>query len=403
MNKLTLTLALLAMLGPFSIDTYFPSFPALAEHFGVTMVEMQKTLSFYLVALAIMSLFHGALSDSFGRRKIAILTLIIYVFAAIGSVFAQSFEWLLACRVLQGLTAGAGFIITQAIARDLYKGHEAQKLMAKIMMLFSIAPAIAPILGGYLHIWFGWQGVFFFLVIFGLALLALVSTQLPETLPKEQRQHFHPVTLTGNYIKVLGNAQFRLLALSSGLCFGALCVYVTSAPDFILNILKLKETQFAWLFIPVVSGLMFGSFLSHRFAEKIPPEKSIRYAYSLMLAAVTVNLIYNLFFTPSVPWAVLPLAFYMIGSASVTPVLTLKALDHFPLNRGLASSIMSFVTLVLFAGVSAFVTPLVHGSGLKLAAVTFGLFILNCLVLWLAGREKEKITVITSDIGHNND
>lgn len=397
MKKLTLVLAGLSMLGAFSVDTYFPSFPALAEHFNVSMLDMQKTLSFYLLALAFMSLFHGALSDSFGRRKIVLVALTVYTVGSVGSLLAPSFEWLIVGRMLQGLTAGAGFIITQAIIRDMYKGHEAQKLMAKIMMLFALAPAIAPILGGYLHLWFGWHGVFLFLTLLGTTLFAFSYKLLPETLPKENRHDFHPLTLTSNYIKVLGNAQFRLLALSSALCFGALCVYVTTAPDFVLNILGLKETQFGWLFIPVVIGLMTGSFISHRTAEFVSPGKLLRYAYCIMFVATASNVLYNLFFDAEVPWAVLPLSLYMIGSAIATPVITIKALDHFPLNRGLASSIMSFTTLVLFASVSAFVVPIVHGSALKLALFTFCMFALNCVSLWFAHRVKDEVGFIASD------
>lgn len=389
MKKLTLTLAGLAMIGPFSTDTYFPSFPAIAEHFSVGMPEMQQTLSFYLLALAIMSLFHGALSDSFGRRKVILATVAIYSIASFGSIFSPNFEWLIFFRVLQGLTAGAGFITGQAIARDLYKGHEAQKLMAKIMMLFSIAPAVAPILGGYLHIWFGWQGVFFFMTLVGVFLLALAYYQIPETLPKEERQEFHPVNLSSNYMAILKNQQFRLLALAGGLSFGAFSIYISAAPEFVLNILHLKPTQFGWLFIPIVVGIMTGSFLSHRLAGKANPQKIILVAYSLMFVSALVNVIYNIFFDASVPWAVLPLTFYMIGSATVGPVIALKALDNFPYNRGLAASIMSFVTLMLFAATSGLVAPYVIGSALKMSLIMFGLFLLNCSLLYLAERRTQ--------------
>ena len=385
MKFFTPILAMLAMLGAFSIDTFFPSFPAIGDHFGVTQAEMQKTLSFYLMALAIMSLFHGALSDSLGRRPIILTTLSVYTFASIASIFAQSFEILVFCRVLQGLTAGAGFILTQAISRDLYEeGDGAQKLMAKIMMLFSIAPAVAPILGGYLQIWFGWQGVFAFLAVYGASVLTLAAFFLPETLPKEKRHDFHPVTLISQYAKIFRAPQFCLIALSSALCFGALCVYVTCAPDFILNILHLQPTQFGWLFIPVITGLLIGSALTHRMAGKVSHAKIIRTSYMVMFAAAAVNLTYNYFFVPTVPWAVLPLTVYMAASSSVNPVLAIKALDHLPYNRGLASSVLSFMTLVMFAGVSAFVAPLVMGSGFKIASVMFGLFILNAIILYFA-------------------
>lgn len=394
MNKLTLVLAGLSMLGAFSIDTYFPSFPAIAEHFGVTLADMQKTLSFYLLALAVMSLFHGALSDSFGRRNIILVTLSIYTLACLGSVFAPNFTWLIFFRVLQGLTAGAGFIITQAVARDLYKGHEAQKLMAKIMMLFSLAPAIAPILGGYLHVWFGWHGVFVFLTLLGGSILAMAYYHLPDTLPKEDRQHFHPVNLSANYLKVLSNLQFGLFGLSSALCFGALAVYVTAAPDFVLNILHLEATQFGWMFIPIVTGLVTGSFLSHRMAGKIASNKIIIGAFSIMFFAATLNVTYNLFFDVKIPWAVLPLGIYVLGSSMASPSIALKALDIFPFNRGMASSVMSCMTMMIFAGVSAFIAPRVLGSGLALACVMAVMLILNLTCYYFASHRQKKIEII---------
>ena len=394
MNKLTLVLAGLSMLGAFSIDTYFPSFPAIAEHFGVTLADMQKTLSFYLMGLAVMSLFHGALSDSFGRRNIILVTLSIYTLAALGSLFAPSFDWLIFFRILQGLTAGAGFIITQAVARDLYKGHEAQKLMAKIMMLFSLAPAIAPILGGYLHVWFGWYGVFVFLTLLGGSILTLAYHHLPDTLPKEDRQHFHPVHLSANYLKVLSNLQFVLYGASSALCFGALSVYVTAAPDFVMNILHLKETQFGWMFIPIVTGLVTGYFLSGKMAGKIAAEKLIKVAFCIMFTAATLNLSYNLFFDIKIPWAVLPLGIYVLGSSMASPNIALKALDIFPLNRGMASSVMSCMTMVIFASVSALVAPRVLGSGLALSCVMGMMLCLNVACYYFASHRQKKIKII---------
>lgn len=389
--QLTLLLAGLSMLGAFSIDTYFPSFPAIAEHFGVTLADMQKTLSFYLLALAMMSLFHGSLSDSFGRRKIILATLVVYIIGCVGSIFAPNFEALVFFRVLQGLTAGAGFIITQAIARDLHQGPEAQKLLAKIMMVFSIAPAVAPILGGYLHVWFGWQGPFLFLTLYGSAMLFLARSYLPETLPPSERHYFHPVILITNYIGVIRNLKFCLFAIVNGLMFSAIVVYVTAAPDFVMNILGLKETEFGWMFIPVVIGLVTGSFFSHRLADKVASDKLINIAYAIMAGAALLNVVYNYSFKPVVPWAVLPLGIYVIGSSLASPIIALKALDIFPNNRGLASSILSFATLIGFAAMSGFVAPHVLGSGLALASVMAVLVVANFIVYRLASLIEPRI------------
>ncbi len=395
--KLTLILSALAMLGAFSVDTYFPSFPAIADHFGVTLADMQKTLSFYLLALAVMSLFHGAVSDSTGRRKVVLATLAIYTLACFASVFAPSFEWLVFFRVLQGLTAGAGFIVTQAIARDLHKGHEAQKLMAKIMMLFSLAPAIAPILGGYLHIWMGWQGAFIFLTLLGASILALSYVSLPETLPREERHAFHPLVLTENYLKVIRHPQFLFYAMCSSFCTASVFVYVTAAPDFILNILGLKETQFGWMFIPIVAGLVTGSYLSHHLAGKVPPDRLIAIAFALMGTAVAANVIYNVLFKAAIPFAVLPTGLYVLGSSMFNPLIALKALDLFPRNKGMASSVLSFTTIIVFAGISGLVAPHLEGSGLKLALATAFFLALAASCYFIAARQKPHPEIIAEE------
>lgn len=390
MNKLTVTLALISMIGAFSIDTYFPSFPAIGAHFGVSQAEVQQTLSCYLIGLAFMSLFHGSLSDSFGRRRVILTALIVYTLTCFGSVFAPSFGWLIFFRSINGLTGGAGFIITQAIVRDVMQGASAQKLLAKIMMLFAAAPAIAPVIGGYLHIWFGWQGPFMFLTLLGLCLTILVYFNLPETLPPEQRHRFHPVTLGHNYLHIFKSGRFFLYALSSALSFAGVITYVTGAPDFVMNILGLKETQFGWLFIPFVTGLIGGSFLSHQLADRMSRERIIWLAYGIMFTAGILNLLYNIFFTPGMPWAILPLPLYVLGQAIISPALSLNALDIFPEKKGMAASLASFVTLVVFAAVSAFVAPFVHGVALRYAGVMMILLILN-LAAYLYSRKLIKV------------
>jgi DHA1 family bicyclomycin/chloramphenicol resistance-like MFS transporter len=153
--RTTLVIGALSTLGPFSVDTYFPSFPALATHFGVSEIRMQSTLSFYLVALAGMNLFHGALSDVFGRQRVILASLAVYSASALACVVAPGFGWLVGLRVVQGLAAGAGMIVSRAIIRDLFHGAEAQALMAQAAMLGGLGPVVAPILGGFLHVWFG--------------------------------------------------------------------------------------------------------------------------------------------------------------------------------------------------------------------------------------------------------
>lgn len=378
-SRLTLILAGLAAVGPFSVDTYFPSFGAIADHFGVSLLQVQSTLSYYLLALAFMMLFHGALADSFGRRPVILVSLAVYTAAALGCALAPSFGWLLAFRVLQGFAAGAGIIVGRAVIRDRFGGSEAHKLMAQVTMLFGLAPAVAPILGGYLHALLGWQAVFVFLALFGGAMLAASARFLPETLPREARAPFRPAPLARSYLSIFGSARFVALVCSLGLGFGGFLLYVAAASDMVLSVLGLSELEFAWLFVPLVLGLVGGSWLVNLTAGRVAANRLASYGYLLMFGGAASNLVYTALFTPQVPWAVLPLVAYTLGVALQAPIVTLYALDLFPHNRGLAASLQGFLQTLLFAGISSLVVPLVIGSGFRYALAMAGMLSVNYL------------------------
>lgn len=385
MRLLTVLLACLGMAGALAIDTYLPSMPAIGQAFGVGPLAVQQTLSVFLFTFAFMMLFHGTLSDSFGRRPVILVALAVYTLASFGAAFAPSFGWLLACRALQGLSAGAGSVIGQAVVQDRFSGAQAQKMMSHIMMVFGLAPAIAPVLGGILHVAFGWRAAFVFMALFGCVMIALVLKLLPESLPAEKRHAFHPVAIGRNYFKVLANRQFLLLALTVGFGFSGLSLYIGSAANFVLEILRMPETAFAWLFIPLVGGFVVGSAYGSRRAGKWSPERTAWTGFGIMAVANVLNIGYNAVFAAAVPWAVLPLALYTCGLAIATPPIQLAALSLFPDNRGLASSLLAFVQMMTFALVSGLVAPLLFGSAYKLAwGVTAGVVL--SFVMWRAAR-----------------
>ena len=373
---LTVILALLGMVGALAIDTYLPSIPAIGREFAVGPLAVQQTLSVFLFTFAFMMLFYGTLSDSFGRRPVILVALTVYTLSSLGAAFAPTFGWLLVCRALQGLAAGAGSVIGQAIVQDRFSHDQshAQRIMSHIMMVFGLAPAIAPILGGWLHVTFGWRSTFIFLAVFGALLIALVYRMLPESLPKEQRHAFHGVAIARNYLKVLKNPQFLLLSLSVGMAFGGLSLYIGSAANFVLEILHLPETSFGWLFVPLISGMVIGSAWGGKKADKIKPARMVWIGFGVMALAAVLNVGYNTLFVADVPWAVLPLMIYTFGLAVAMPAIQVGALALFPANRGLASSMLAFIQMMSFALISGLVAPLLFGSAFKLAVgVTAGL------------------------------
>ena len=380
---LTVILACLGMIGALAIDTYLPSMPAIGVEFDVGPVAVQQTLSVFLFCFAFMMLFYGTLSDSFGRRPVILAALSVYTLASVGAAFAPSFGALLACRALQGLSAGAGSVIGQAIVQDRFAGSQAQKIMSHIMMVFGLAPAIAPVLGGWLHVSFGWRSTFIFLAIFGTALLLLCLRLLPESLPREKRQVFHPVTIGRNYLMVLRHPQFVMLSLALGLVFGGLSLYIGAAANFVMEILGLPETAFAWMFIPLIGGMVIGSAWGGKRASRQAPARLMWIGYAVMGLAVVLNVGYNALFPAMVPWAVLPLFVYTFGLAVAMPAIQLTAMGLFPDNRGLAASMVGFIQMMSFALVSGLVAPLLFGSAFKLAlGVAVGLVL--SFIAWRA-------------------
>lgn len=381
---LTLILAGLSMVGPLAIDTYLPSVPAIGAHFAVTPLAVQQTLSVFLFTFAFMMLFHGTLSDSFGRRPVILISLAVYTLASVGAVFAPSFGWLLVCRALQGVAAGAGTVVGRAIVQDRFSGHEAQKIVSQMMMIFGLAPAIAPILGGWLHVAFGWRATFVFLALFGLMMLVVSYRSLPESLPVHARDPFRLRVILRNYWKVLKHPQFVLLALALGIAFSGFGLYIGSAANFVMNILHLPETAFGWMFIPLVAGLVGGSMVTGKLAGKVSTMKLVTLGYVVMISASVGSMIYNHLYAAEVPWAVIPLFVYSFGLALVMSPVSILGLELFPENRGLAASLQAFIQTLCFAVVSGVVAPMVFESAFRLAAGVFCALLISLACLLLA-------------------
>jgi DHA1 family bicyclomycin/chloramphenicol resistance-like MFS transporter len=251
--------------------------------------------------------------------------------------------------------------------------------MAQVTMLFGLAPAVAPVLGGYLH------------RLFRLA----VGFRVPDTVRDDFARRLHASapgdaaqggahTLSSGPTRAhlpahLRQCPFRGARFIAGVRLRRLLVYVASSADFVLTVLGLSERGFAWLFVPIVIGLVGGSWLVNLTAGRVPADRTALYGYLLMAAGAAFNLLYNVLFTPQVPWAVLPIVLYALGVSLQGPILTLYALDLFPKSRGLASSLQGFLQTMLFAGVSSLVVPLVLGSGFRHALVMAVALALNYL------------------------
>ncbi len=389
--RLAALIAALSMIGPFTVDTYLPAFDAIGRELVATPLALQQTLSAYLLAFALMMLWHGALSDALGRRSVVIGALAVFAVATLGCAIAGNIQSLWLFRAVQGLCAGAPMVVGRALIRDRFHGPEAQKLMSQVTLIFGIAPAIAPVIGGALLNAFGWRSIFWFLLAFTLALLGWCLRSLPETLPRGARQPLHPAALFRNYRAVLGKLDFLLLAAIPALNFSAFFMYVATAPVFLVDLLGVSTRGFAWLFVPMIAGIMIGALISGRVAGRLSPERTVRLGYGFAFAGVAINLAVSAAGLAHVAWHVLPVFVFCIGSAAIMPTVTLILLDLFPAMRGLSSSLQGFVQFALAAVNAGTIAPFLAGSlwTLALGMATFTLASWGLWLIYLRRRHRD--------------
>jgi len=385
-SALAALLACLGMLGAFSIDTYIPAFSGIARSLGATPVQMQQTLSAYLLGFAVMNLFHGALADSFGRRPVVLWGIAIFTLSSLGCALSQSVGQLVLFRLAQGMSSGASMVVGRAIIRDMFPPDEAQRVMSQVTIYFGVAPAVAPIVGGLLLVHFGWHSVFVFLTGVGLVMWTLSWRLLPETLHSTQVQPFHPAHLLKGYWEMFSSPRFLALALASGVPFNGMFLYILSAPVFLGDLLHLDPTHFFFLFLFTIGGIMGGAFLSGKLAGKMTPGRQIRIGFMIMFSIATLNLLANALFTAQAWWAIPPIGIFSFGWALMVPVVTLLVLDQAPLRRGMASSLQACIGSVANAFVAGVISPLVMHSTVHLALASL---LMSCIgiVAWFFVRK----------------
>ena len=384
---LAVLLAVLGMLGPFSIDTYIPAFAGIARALDATPVQMQQTLSAYLFGFAFMNLFHGALSDSFGRRPVVLWGIAMFTVASAGCALSQTIGQLVFFRGLQGLSTGAGIVVSRAVIRDMFPPEQAQKVMSQVTIYFGVAPALAPIVGGWLFVHMGWHSIFWFLTGVGVVLWIANVRLLPETLHITQRQPFNVRNLMRGYWQLGSSPRFLLLALASGVPFNGMFLYVLSAPAFLGEHLGLAPQQFFWFFVLTIAGIMAGSWASGRAAGRLLPKRQIRWGFAVMLLISLVNVVANFVLPVHAAWALLPIAVFGFGWALMVPVVTLLVLDLHPERRGMASSLQAVIGSAANGVVAGAVAPAVMHSTRALA-VTSMLMMCVGLVAWLFLRRR---------------
>ncbi|MDB4040757.1 multidrug effflux MFS transporter [Methylophilaceae bacterium] len=386
LNPRVITLAALTSVAPFAIDTYLPGFHILSKDLLATPEAIQQTLTFYLLPYTIMLLFHGPISDGVGRIKTMQWGLMLFLFASLGCAFSTTVESLWFFRALQGIGGGAGSVVARAMVRDLYKGAEAQRVMATVQMLFGIAPAIAPMIGGLL-LGFHWQSIFIFLALYAAVAIFMGSKILPETMKKNMLVPISFNSIITRYKLLLTNKEYICLILSLSANFSAFFIYVLASPIFLIDHLGFTTQQFGYLFIPTVSGMLIGSFIAKKTAGVVRSSLVLKYGYYFMFFISLLNLLFCSLMPDNAFFNIGFIALYNIGMASVMPIISLAGLDCFPKIRGTAASGQAFTQMLFASIVAGLLVPILWFStfGLSLGLfflISFGFTTITKTNLW---------------------
>jgi DHA1 family bicyclomycin/chloramphenicol resistance-like MFS transporter len=379
---LAVLLAFLSMLSPFAIDTCLPSFRAIQREFDISSLAVQQLLSLYMLPHAVMTLFYGPLSDALGRRKVILLGLGGFTVASVACTLAPNFGTLLLFRVAQGMTGGAGMAVSRAVIRDRYEGPAAQRLMSVVTMLFTFAPAVAPLIGGWLQTVADWRATFAFLAAISAVMFWVSWSRLSESHPPHKRLPFHPVALAAAARDVAVHREFQWLALANAFVHCSIMIVIGAAPAIVMDHWRLGETQFVYLFLPLVLGFAFGAWVSGRMAGRYSSKTQLKWGLSLGLAGSVLGALLHLAVAaPPILAQQALLALCAVGVQICAPTLTLRILDLFPDTRGTSSSVQVFISLMLASAVMGIVAPLLSANLFWIKLWMLGSFIL-AWVLW---------------------
>ncbi len=379
-------LGLLAAYGPVSIDMYLPALPALAADLGATAEAAQATLSATFIGFALGQLLMGPLSDRFGRRPILLYGSALYVLSSIGCAVIGDIGTMTGLRFLQAIAASSGVVIARAVVRDLFDVREAARVQSLIMLVMSMAPLLAPFVGGYVLTWFGWRVIFWILALFGAVCLLTVLRGLPESLDREYRQAGPWTGVLVQYIRVLKDRQAVGLILTSSFSFAGMFAFFAGSPFVYIELYGVPAEHYGLLFAVNVLGLTFFSFLNSRLVMRLGIKRmttagcTIIVVSGLILVAVAASGVGGLA-------ALVAAILGCIGCLALVGANALAgALVHFPSSAGTAAALFGGCQFTAGALAATFVGLLHDGTALPMALVMSACGLLSLFSLLCVAR-----------------
>lgn len=363
---LILILGSLSTISPFSIDMYLPGFPAIAKEFNIGISQVQFSLTAYLIGIAIGQLLYGPLLDRFGRKKPLYIGLLIYIISSVGCAYSYSMESLVLMRFLQALGGCVGMVASQALVRDLFPARKIAQAFSSIILVIAISPMIAPTVGGYFTVAFGWHSVFIALASVTLLILLATYFFLPEGKPADAAISLQPRAILSNFYLVLKQPQFIMYAIAGGIAMSAPFAYIAASADVFLNLFHATEQQYGWIFAFIASAMIGSAQFNHLLLKKFTSQQLVKFAlrYQVIAGAIMVAGIVLGWF--NMIGLTIAIFFFMMGQGLTGPNSSALALAPFTKHAGSAASLLGSFRMLVGGVITAIVSALHNGTPLPM-------------------------------------
>lgn len=379
----------LSAFAPLATDMYLPAMPRLERVFATDAASVQWTLAAFFLGFALGQAFYGAIADRYGRKPSLYAGLALYIGASIGCALAPSIGLLAALRFLEAIGACAGVVVARAVVSDLFTGQEAARLLAALMVVMGLGPIIAPLIGGYLLLWFDWQAIFWVLAAFGVACWLAVWLRLPETHRTETLHSLALGSVATRYLMLLVDRRYLGYALSGALSMAGLFAYIAGSPFVFITLLDLTPQHYAWLFGINAFGIVLASRINHALLRRYGSDALLVGASLVQVAAGVLLLAAAATGQGGAPGLAVPLFFYVACIGVVMPNSVALAMAPHRHTAGVASALLGVLQFTLAAAAAALIGALHSGGALPMAVLIliFGLLGLGLRYL-LVGRRR---------------
>lgn len=367
--RLTLILGGLSAFTPLAVDMYLPGLPALERTLATDAGKVQLTLSLFFLGLAIGQLFYGPLSDRFGRRGPLLAGNLLFVAASVGCALSPDIDTLIVARFLQAFGSCAGLVIARAMVRDLFEPLEGARVMSLLMLVMGVAPILAPLLGGYVLVWFGWQAIFWFLAVFGVMALTAARIGLPETHRAEQGRRLTVASALRDYGTLFAKRRYLGYTLASSLGMGGMFAYIAGSPFVFIDLFGVPAEAYGWIFGINAVGIIGMSQVNRALLRRFTLDEVLIAGVCAMAMAGLALLVAALLSLGGLFGLWLPLFIYIASLGTVLPNAAASAMAGEAHRAGTAAALMGTLQFVTGAVTSGLVGALHDGTALPMAVI----------------------------------